>query len=388
MRGGGERRVSQHIVALIASGYAIAPNRLMFDPDGVRHTDRRELERGEVAMATGENGRIFRFLIGRLVSLAALFAVFALACGGADAQDRYPSKPVRMVVSFSAGGPTDTVARVMSARMAELLGQQFVVENRVGAGGNIGADMVAKSPADGYTLLMATVSTHAINPGLYKKMPYDPVRDFAPLGRVGVTPTLLGVHPSVPATDIKSLVALVKENPGKYTYGSSGMGSILHLCGEQFKAAAGGLNIVHVPYRGSAPMMGDLVAGQISMAFDATPTALPQAQAGAIRAVGAGMAERMRALPDLPTLQEQGLKGFECYTWNAILAPAGTPAPIVAQLNEAINKSLADPAVFKRLQEAGIDPTPGSTPEQAADFVKAELAKWIPIIKASGAEVN
>jgi tripartite-type tricarboxylate transporter receptor subunit TctC len=339
-------------------------------------------------MATGEIGRIFLVLSGRLISVGSAVAVLVLACGGANAQDRYPSKPVRMVVSFSAGGPTDTVARVMSARMAELLGQQFVVENRVGAGGNIGADMVAKSPADGYTLLMATVSTHAINPGLYKKMPYDPVRDFAPLGRVGVTPTLLGVHPSVPATDIKSLVALVKENPGKYTYGSSGMGSILHLCGEQFKAAAGGLNIVHVPYRGSAPMMGDLVAGQISMAFDATPTALPQAQSGAIRAVGAGMAERMRALPDLPTLQEQGLKGFECYTWNAILAPAGTPVPIVAQLNDAINKSLADPVVFKRLQEAGIDPTPGSTPAQAADFIKAELAKWTPIIKASGAEVN
>ena len=339
-------------------------------------------------MATGEIGRIFLVLSGRLISVGSAVAVLVLACGGANAQDRYPSKPVRMVVSFSAGGPTDTVARVMSARMAELLGQQFVVENRVGAGGNIGADMVAKSPADGYTLLMATVSTHAINPGLYKKIPYDPVRDFAPLGRVGVTPTLLGVHPSVPATDIKSLVALVKENPGKYTYGSSGMGSILHLCGEQFKAAAGGLNIVHVPYRGSAPMMGDLVAGQISMAFDATPTALPQAQSGAIRAVGAGMAERMRALPDLPTLQEQGLKGFECYTWNAILAPAGTPVPIVAQLNDAINKSLADPVVFKRLQEAGIDPTPGSTPAQAADFIKAELAKWTPIIKASGAEVN
>ena len=155
-------------------------------------------------MATGEIGRIFLVLSGRLISVGSAVAVLALACGGANAQDRYPSKPVRMVVSFSAGGPTDTVARVMSARMAELLGQQFVVENRVGAGGNIGADMVAKSPPDGYTLLMATVSTHAINPGLYKKMPYDPVRDFAPLGRVGVTPTLLGVHPSVPATDIKS----------------------------------------------------------------------------------------------------------------------------------------------------------------------------------------
>jgi tripartite-type tricarboxylate transporter receptor subunit TctC len=236
--------------------------------------------------------------------------------------------------------------------------------------------------------LMATVSTHAINPGLYKKMPYDPVRDFAPIGQIGVTPTLLGVHPSVPATDVKSLVALVKASPGKYTYGSSGLGSILHLCGEQFKASAGGLNIVHVPYRGSAPMMGDLIAGQISMAFDATPTALPQAQSGAIRAIGAGMKERMRALPSLATLQEQGLRGFECYTWNAILAPANTPAAIVARLNDAINKALADPAVFARLQEVGIDPTPDSTPAQLSEFIKAELAKWGPIIKASGAEVN
>ena len=319
---------------------------------------------------------------------AGMVAAFVLGSAGVKAEDKYPSKPVRIVVSFSAGGPTDTVARVMGAKMADLLGQQFVVENKVGAGGNIGADLVAKAQPDGYTLLMATVSTHAINPGLYKNMPYDPVRDFAPIGQVGVTPTLLGVHPSVPATDVKSLVAVIKENPGKFTYGSSGLGSILHLCGEQFKALAGGVNIVHVPYRGSAPMMSDLVGGQISMAFDATPTAMPQAQSGAIRAIGAGMATRMRAMPELPTLQEQGLKGFECYTWNAILAPADTPQPIVDRLSEAINKSLDDPAVFKRLQEAGIDPTPGSTPKQAAAFVKAELAKWAPIIKASGAHID
>jgi len=319
---------------------------------------------------------------------AGIVVAFVLGGAGAKAEDKYPSKPVRIVVSFSAGGPTDTVARVMGAKMADLLGQQFVVENKVGAGGNIGADLVAKAAPDGYTLLMATVSTHAINPGLYKNMPYDPVRDFAPIGQVGVTPTLLGAHPSVPATDVKSLVALIKENPGKFTYGSSGLGSILHLCGEQFKALAGGINIVHVPYRGSAPMMSDLVGGQISMAFDATPTALPQAQSGAIRAIGAGMATRMRAMPELPTLQEQGLKGFECYTWNAILAPADTPQPIVDRLSEAINKALDDPAVFKRLQEAGIDPTPGSTPKQAAAFVKAELAKWAPIIKASGAHID
>jgi tripartite-type tricarboxylate transporter receptor subunit TctC len=347
-------------------------------------------------ISTGrDGGRIRAIFISRAgrTKPATLYAfgivvAFALASAGVKAEDGYPSKPVRIVVSFAAGGPTDTVARIMGAKMGELLGQQFVVENKAGAGGNIGADLVAKASPDGYTLLMATVSTHAINPGLYKKMPYDPIRDFAPIGQVGVTPTLLGVHPSVAATDVKSLIALVREHPTKFTYGSSGLGSILHLCGEQFKALAGGINIAHVPYRGSAPMMSDLVAGQISMAFDATPTALPQAQSGAIRAIGAGMATRTRAMPELPTLQEQGLKGFECYTWNAILAPASTPQPIVDRLSEAINKALADPTVFSRLQEAGIDPTPGSTPQRAAEFIRLELAKWAPIIRASGAQID
>jgi tripartite-type tricarboxylate transporter receptor subunit TctC len=256
------------------------------------------------------------------------------------------------------------------------------------SGGNIGADAVAKADHDGYTLLMATVSTNAINPGLYKHMPYDPVRDFAPVGRVGVTPTLLLVNPSIPATDVKSLVALLKANPGKFNYGSSGVGSILHLCGEEFKALAGDLDIVHVPYKGSAPMDTDLMGGQIAMAFDATPTALPLALSGKVRALGAGMAKRLAAMPGLPTLQEQGVLGFECYTWNAILAPAGTPEPIVDRLNTAINKSLADPAVYSSLQKAGIDPSLGSTPQQTAAFVKAELAKWAPIIKASGAQID
>jgi len=322
------------------------------------------------------------------VKFGALVLAFALTYGAAKADEHYPNRPVRIVVSFSAGGPTDIVGRIIGAKLGELLGQQFFVENKVGAGGNIGADMVAKAAPDGYTLLVATVSTHAINPGLYGKMPYDPIKDFAPVAQVGVTPTMLGVHPSVPATDIKSLIALVKQNPGKYTYGSSGLGSILHLCGEQFKALAGGLDIQHVPYRGSAPMMGDLVAGQISMAFDATPTAMPQAQTGAIRALGAGMAQRMRVMPELPTLQEQGLKGFECYTWNAILAPAGTPQAIVDKLAQAIKQALDDPAVFRRLQEAGVDPTLGRGPKETADFIKAELAKWAPIIRMSGAVVN
>lgn len=316
--------------------------------------------------------------------------VAALVLGGAaaSAEDQYPSRPVRVVVSFAAGGPTDIVGRVMSAKMSELLGQQFVVENRTGAGGNTGAVDVAKSPADGYTLLVATVSTHAINPGLYKRIPYDAIKDFSPIGQVGVTPIMLVVHPSIPATDVKSLVQLVQANPDKYTYGSSGVGSILHLCGEQFKTAAGGLKITHIPYRGSSQLMKDLVSGQISMAFDATPSAGPQVESGAIRALGGGMAERLRTLPNLPTLQEQGIKDFECYTWNALLAPAGTPQLIVDKLAGAMQKAMADPLVIKRLQDAGVDPTPGRGPKEAAAFIKAELAKWAPIIKASGAEVD
>jgi tripartite-type tricarboxylate transporter receptor subunit TctC len=325
-------------------------------------------------------------------ALAALVAAFVatLAFAGTivRAEDAYPSHPLQMIIPFAAGGPTDIVGRIMGAKMSEVLGQSVVVEDRGGAGGTIGAAEVAKAAPDGYTLLMATVSTNAINPALYRHLPYNSETAFAPVGRVGVTPTLLLVNPSIPATDVKSLIALIKANPGKYSYGSSGVGSILHLCGEEFKADAGGLQMVHVPYKGSAPMDTDLLGGQIAMAFDATPTALPLAVSGKLRALGAGMAKRLAALPDLPTLQEQGLKGYECYTWNAIIAPAGTPQPIVDKLNDAVNKSLADPKVSDALTKAGIDPTPGSTPQSTADFIKAELDKWAPIIKASGAQVE
>jgi tripartite-type tricarboxylate transporter receptor subunit TctC len=321
------------------------------------------------------------------INRIAFAMAFALAAADARADD-YPNKPIHIMVSFAAGGPTDTVARVMGAKMSEFIGQQFIVENRTGAGGNLGADLVAKSPPDGYMILMATVSTHAINPGLYKRIPYDPVKDFEPIGQVGVTPTLLGVNPSLPVTSVKDLVALLKASPGKYSYGSSGLGSILHLCGEQFKTSAGGLESIHVPYRGSAPMDSDLIGGQIAWAFDATPTFLPLALDGKIRALGAGMAKRLRAMPELPTLQEQGIKGFECYTWNAFMAPAGTPKAIIDKLNKAMNQAMADQAVFKHLQQVGVEPTPGSTPQQTAQFVKVELAKWAPIIKASGAHVD
>jgi len=315
-------------------------------------------------------------------------AVIVAAIGPARAEEQYPARAVRVVVPFATGGPTDIVGRVIANKLADLLGQPFFVENKTGAGGNIGADVVAKALPDGYTLLVATVSTHAINPGLYTKMPYDPIRDFAPIAQVGVTPSLLGVNPSLPVKNVQELIALIRDNPGRYTYGSSGVGSILHLCGEQFKAAAGGLKITHVPYRGSAPMMTDLVGGQITMAFDATPTAMPQALSGGIRALGAGMAQRIRQMPDLPTLQEQGLKGFECYTWNAILAPAGTPPGVVGRLATAILKAMEDPAVLKALENAGVEPTPGRGPKETDAFIKAELAKWAPIIRASGAQVT
>jgi tripartite-type tricarboxylate transporter receptor subunit TctC len=320
-------------------------------------------------------------------SLAAIAAI-ALAGTAARAADNYPTRPPQLIIPFAAGGPTDVVGRIMAGKMGQVLGQTVVVEDKAGAGGNIGGDYVAKSTPDGYTLLFATVSTNAINPGIYRSMPYDAIKDFTPVARVGVTPTLLLVNPSVPATDVKSLIALIKANPGKYNYGSSGTGSILHLCGEEFKAMAGGLEITHVPYKGSAPMDTDLMGGQITMAFDATPTALPLAQSGKLRALGAGMLKRLSALPDLPTVDEQGLKGYECYTWNAILAPAGTPKPVVDKLNAAANMALADPQVIDSLIKAGVDPTPGSTPATTADFVKAELAKWAPIIKASGAQID
>ena len=321
----------------------------------------------------------------RLPALAVAAAAFvATTTQAAD----YPTRPIQLIIPFAAGGPTDIVGRIMGAKMSEIMGQTFVVENRSGAGGNIGAEVVAKATNDGYTLLFATVSTNAINPGLYKHIPYDAVNGFAPVARVGVTPTLLLVHPSMPATDVKSLVALIKANPGKYNYGSSGLGSILHLCGEEFKGMAGGLDITHVPYKGSAPMDTDLMGGQVTMAFDATPTAMPLAKSGKLRALGAGMLKRLDAMPELATLDEQGFKGYECYTWNAILAPAGTPKDVVAKLNAAANKALSDPQVIDSLKKAGIDPTPGSTPESTSDFVKAELAKWAPIIKASGAQVD
>ena len=321
------------------------------------------------------------------VMAGCLIATMAV-CTPLQAQDNYPTKPIRMIVAFAVGGTTDIVARMLSAKMTESLGQQVIVDNRPGAGGNIGTDIASKAPPDGYTILLGSISAFSINPGLYKTMPFDPIKDFAPIGQAGNTNYAFVVHKSVPATDIKSLNAMVKASPGTYTYGSPGIGSMPHLCTEEFKTKAGGLDIVHVPYRGAGPMMIDLVAGQITMAIDAVPTSIPQIQAGAVRLVGNASLTRARALPDVPTLDEQGIKGFDCYVWLGLFAPAKTPPRIVTRLNEALNAALNDKIIATRLADLNVEMTPHNTPETFAAYVKAELAKWTPIVKASGAQLD
>jgi tripartite-type tricarboxylate transporter receptor subunit TctC len=321
------------------------------------------------------------FLAGLLVALAALIHP-------AVAQDAYPNKPIRLVVAFAVGGATDITARIITPKLSELLGQRVLVDNRPGAGAVIGTDIVAKSAPDGYTLLLGEVSSLGINPWLYKNIPYDSLTDFQPVGELVTSSFVLVVHRSVPATDLASFIQLMKANPGKYTYGSAGTGSMPHLCAEMLKSMAGGLDITHVTYRGAGPVMNDLSTGQISMSFPTPSTALPQIEAGTIRAIGAGPLTRERTLPNLPTLDEQGLKGFECYNFFGIYAPAKTPALIVARLNAAINTTLVDPGVAPRLQELGLDPTPGTTPEKLGNLLKAERAKWGPVVKALGTQLE
>ncbi len=306
----------------------------------------------------------------------------------AVAQDRFPSKPIRMIVPFAVGGPSDIVARILGARMTELLGQQVIVDNRAGAGGKIGSEAVAKSPPDGYTLGLATVSTHSINPTLYKTIGYDPVKDFEAVGLIGDIPLLLSVHKSVAAKNVKELVALIKASPGKFSYGSPGLGSMGHLCNEALRTRVGGMDVAHVPYRGGGQMMNDLVAGQIPMVFEGTPTSLPQIEAGAIRPLATGSVTRTRSLPDLPTMREEGFEGFECSAWFGLFAPAKTPAPIIAQLNAALTTALRDPVVAQRMRDVGVDPATDSSAATLATFLQADLAKWGPIVQAAGVQLD
>ncbi len=320
-----------------------------------------------------------------------LLAVGLLLCAAlirpAAAQDNFPTKPVRMVVAFAVGGTSDIVARLISVKMTETLGQQVIVDNRPGAGGNLGTDLVAKATPDGYTILFGSASAFAFNPGVYKSMPFDPVKDFTALGQAGVTGYAFVVHKDVPATDLKSLLAMVKAQPGKYTYGTPGIGSVPHICTEQFKRETG-TDIIHVPYRGAGPVMIDLVAGQITMALDAVPTSIPHVQSGAIKLIANASITRSPALAQTPTLDEQGLKGFDCYVWLGLFGPARLPPPITSKLNRALNAALADPTIAERLKGLNIEMLPHNTPESFGAYVKQEYEKWVPITKASGAALD
>lgn len=311
--------------------------------------------------------------------------VFAAVAGGALA-DVYPSKPVRIVVPFPAGGTTDILAREVAQRLTQTLGQSFVVDNRPGAGGNIGAELVAKSPADGYTFLMGTVGTHAINASLYAKMPYDHVRDFAPVILVAGVPNVLEVNPAVPVSSVQELIAYAKANPGKLNFASSGSGTSIHLAGELFKVMTG-VSMSHVPYKGSAPALADLAGGQVQLMFDNLPSSLQLIKAGKLRPLAVTSAQRSAALPDLPTVAEAGLPGFEATSWFGLLAPAGTPPEVIAKVNAEVAKWLASPEAKDKLASQGAIPAGGSS-DDFARHIAAETAKWQKVVKASGAKVE
>ena len=297
----------------------------------------------------------------------------------------YPSKPVRIIVNFPAGGVADIYGRIIAAKVQEAWGQPVVVENRTGAGGNIGADAVAKSAPDGYTLNMSAIGPHAINVTLFSKLPFDPVKDFAAVALVLEAEGLLVLHPSIPASSVAELIAHARANPGKLTFASAGMGTASHLAGELFKSMAK-VDMTHVPYKGNVPAITDLLAGQTSLLFATMPTVLPHAKAGKLRALATIGSVRSMAAPELPTIGES-LPGFEVNNWIGLFAPAGTPPEIVRRWNGEVMRIMQAPDIQARLPAEGARFSP-NTPEQFAAFVKSEIAKWAPVVKASGARVD
>ena len=312
-------------------------------------------------------------------------AVVALSSGAAYAQS-YPNKAVRMVVGFPPGGGTDVVARVISQKLSEWYGQAVVVENRPGATGTIGADVIAKSAPDGYNLLMGHVNSHGIAPNLFSKLPYDPIKDFAAVAYVGYVPNVLAVHPSVAARSVKELIALAKDKPGQMNYASSGNGSTQHLAGELFKQLTG-TEIVHVPYKGSGDAIKDLLAGTVNMNFDTMPPVLPHIQAGKLRGLAISTPKRLSQLPDVPTFEEAGIKGFDVTNWYGVMAPGGTPRELVARLNADINKAMQVPEVRTRLEAVGTQLREQSSAEFES-FMKAEAAKYAKLIKDAGIRIE
>ena len=297
----------------------------------------------------------------------------------------YPVRPVRMIVPFSPGGATDVPARILAQRLSEALGHQIVIDNRPGAGAVLGTDAVAKAPPDGYTLLL-TATTHVISASLYKKLPYDAIRDFAPVMLIGSGPNVLAVHPSLPAKNVRELIALAKARPGKIDYASSGNGSAQHLFGALFMSLAD-IRMMHIPYKGSAPATTDLIAGQVSVGFPGIALVLPHTTAGRLRALAVTSAERSKAMPDVPSIAEAGVPGYAATLWLGLLAPKGTPPEIVQKLYDEIAKVLRQPEVESAYLATGTDVTI-SNPEQFGRFVKAEYDKWAKVIKAVDAQVN
>ena len=316
------------------------------------------------------------------VVLLAASALASLTCG-AGAQT-YPSKPIRMVVPFAAGGPTDVYARAVGQELTKLLGQPVIVDNRPGAGGNLGADLVAKSPPDGYSVVLGAVGAFAVNMTLYPKMPYDVLRDFAPVSLVAIVPMVLVVNPGVPVKTPKELVELAKSKPGTLSYGSAGNGTSIHMSAEMFKAMTG-IDMAHVPYKGAAPAMTDLIGGQVQLMFADATSVIPHVKSGKVRAVAA--TKHVEAMPEVPTFAQSGFPSYDPTVWYGVFAPAGTPRYVVLKLNAGIAKSLQARDVRERLIGLGAQPT-SSTPEEFTEFVRAEIPRWGKVVKSSGATVD
>jgi len=319
------------------------------------------------------------------VSRLFAFAV-ALLLPVAGAAQSYPGKPIRLICPFPPAGAVDIASRATAHELSRILGQPVAVENKPGAGGNLGGAEAARSAPDGYTLFMTTSGIQAINPALYAKMPFDPNKDLAPVAALVSLNNVLVVHPSVPARTVRDVIALAKKDPGKWTYASSGNGTSIHMSGAMFTQLTG-TDILHIPYKGSGPAVTDLLAGQVNMMFDNIPSSLPHIKAGKLRALATTGAKRDPALPDLPTLAEAGVPGYESGVWFGLTVPAGTPREIIVKLNAAALQAARSPEFVKRMTDLGYNLIP-STPEQMATMLKAELARWAPIVKSSGAKID
>jgi tripartite-type tricarboxylate transporter receptor subunit TctC len=323
--------------------------------------------------------------IGRRAFIAGTAAAALAPAGRASAED-YPSRPITLIVPFPPGGSTTIVIRSVSDKLGEALGQQIVIDNHAGAGGTVGTKALAKSEPDGYTIGLGYTGTLAIGPHLYSNVGYDPIKDFTPIGRIATAPNTLVVHPSFPAKNVQEFIAYAKANPGKVSFGSAGIGTVSHVCGEYF-ASATGIKLVHIPYKGTGPALSDLIGGHIPAAFAPIPATYANAKAGSIRMLAVTSLQRSTLAPEIPTIAEQGVPGFEAVLRYALVAPAGVPRPIIDKLNKALNTALATDEVRKRLALEGAEPVSG-TPEQYAADLDKEVTLWAKVVKESGAKAN